>query len=312
MHDFEDAAKNPPKGVGPREFIALTLSKRIAAETSKEEKRHMSGFLDEITYEIFESRFGKIIESASKRSLAPITISAALAEQIKRYAFALLKSSRRSGSHTGLVFGGFGTKDLFPTLVYLEVDGIFFGNLKIVSRKMVDIDREDAQAQMLPFAQKEMADRFINGLDLGFHRQINTFLSKAIDEVIKAKTTRAASASVKSKNAAVKSAVMKSFSKLMDDLKHSERANILDVVNFMSKKELGELAHAIVELTSKKRRFSADDETVGGPIDVAIVTRNEGFIWIRRKHYFDREANSGYFSRVFGGVGSQKQSPEEK
>jgi hypothetical protein len=84
MRDFEDAAKNPPKGVGPREFIIQTLSKRIAVETSKEEKRPMSGFLDDITYEMFESRFGKIIDSASKRSLAPINISAALAEQIKK------------------------------------------------------------------------------------------------------------------------------------------------------------------------------------------------------------------------------------
>jgi hypothetical protein len=68
----------------------------------------------------------------------------------------------------------------------------------------------------------------------------------------------------------------------------------------MSKKELAEMAHALVELTSKKRRFSIEQETVGGPIDVAIVTRNEGFIWIRRKHYFDRDANQGYFARVFG------------
>jgi hypothetical protein len=67
----------------------------------------------------------------------------------------------------------------------------------------------------------------------------------------------------------------------------------------MSKKELAEMAHALVELTSKKRRFSIDQETVGGPIDVAIVTRNEGLIWIRRKHYFDQAVNPGYYARVF-------------
>lgn len=58
------------------------------------------------------------------------------------------------------------------------------------------------------------------------------------------------------------------------------------------------MAHALVELTSKKRRFSSEQETVGGPIDVAIVTRNEGLIWIQRKHYFDMSLNPGYNARV--------------
>jgi hypothetical protein len=59
----------------------------------------------------------------------------------------------------------------------------------------------------------------------------------------------------------------------------------------MSKKELGEVAFSLVELTSRKRRYSTDLDTVGGPIDVAILTRNEGFVWVRRKHYFDAELN---------------------
>lgn len=133
-----------------------------------------------------------------------------------------------------------------------------------------------------------------------FQTEISKFVSVAVDEVLKAKTSsRKASPSIKAKNERIKNVVMEEFLKLVSNLKTHERKNILDVVNFMSKKELAELAHAIVELTSKKRRFSADDETVGGPIDVAIVTRNEGFIWIRRKHYFDRASNPGYYSRVF-------------
>lgn len=32
-------------------------------------------------------------------------------------------------------------------------------------------------------------------------------------------------------------------------------------------------------------------ETVGGPIDVAVITRGDGFIWIRRKHYFEPSLN---------------------
>ena len=70
------------------------------------------------------------------------------------------------------------------------------------------------------------------------------------------------------------------------------------MVNHLSKKELGEVAYSLVELTSRKRRYSSEMETVGGPIDVAILTRNEGFIWVRRKRYFDVELNPAYVERL--------------
>jgi hypothetical protein len=32
-------------------------------------------------------------------------------------------------------------------------------------------------------------------------------------------------------------------------------------------------------------------ETVAGPIDVAVISKGDGFIWIKRKHYFSPELN---------------------
>jgi hypothetical protein len=39
-------------------------------------------------------------------------------------------------------------------------------------------------------------------------------------------------------------------------------------------------------------------ETVGGAVDVAVMTRGDGFVWIKRKHYFDPALNPRYFSRI--------------
>jgi hypothetical protein len=72
------------------------------------------------------------------------------------------------------------------------------------------------------------------------------------------------------------------------------------MVDFMPKQELAFTAEAFVTLTSIKRKVSAQRETVGGPVDVAIITRNEGFVWIKRKHYFSTELNPGYSVRTFG------------
>jgi hypothetical protein len=38
-------------------------------------------------------------------------------------------------------------------------------------------------------------------------------------------------------------------------------------------------------------RFHPGASTVGGPIEIAAITKHEGFRWIERKHYFDRSLN---------------------
>ncbi len=72
--------------------------------------------------------------------------------------------------------------------------------------------------------------------------------------------------------------------------KTRELANVIRVAN-------AAMAEALVNLTALKRRVSREAETVGGPIDVAVVSKGDGFIWIKRKHYFDPALNSGYFRR---------------
>ena len=52
-----------------------------------------------------------------------------------------------------------------------------------------------------------------------------------------------------------------------------------------------ELADFLVDLTIKYARFSDGPDTVGGPTEVGAITKHEGFKWIQRKYYFDRELN---------------------
>ena len=51
------------------------------------------------------------------------------------------------------------------------------------------------------------------------------------------------------------------------------------------------MAESLVNLTKFRRRVTPERETVGGPIDVAVITKGDGFVWIRRKHYFDPALN---------------------
>lgn len=56
-------------------------------------------------------------------------------------------------------------------------------------------------------------------------------------------------------------------------------------------KDAIDLAEFLVDLTIRYSHFSPYAATVGGPMEVAAITKHEGFKWIRRKYYYRRELN---------------------
>ncbi|WP_433758016.1 hypothetical protein [Nocardia sp. CA-135398] len=52
-----------------------------------------------------------------------------------------------------------------------------------------------------------------------------------------------------------------------------------------------DLAEFLVQVTIGFVRFSPGLPTVGGPIEIAAITRHERFVWVKRKHFFDLTLN---------------------
>jgi len=52
-----------------------------------------------------------------------------------------------------------------------------------------------------------------------------------------------------------------------------------------------DLSIFLVESTIRFSKFAPGAPTVGGPIEVATITKHERFKWIQRKHYYKQELN---------------------
>ncbi|WP_020531442.1 hypothetical protein [Flexithrix dorotheae] len=52
------------------------------------------------------------------------------------------------------------------------------------------------------------------------------------------------------------------------------------------------LAEYLVETAIKFAKFRPGAQTVGGPIEIAVISKHEGFKWVKRKHYFSTELNN--------------------
>lgn len=68
---------------------------------------------------------------------------------------------------------------------------------------------------------------------------------------------------------------------------------------YLDREDLANLVESLISLTSLNRRVTGSEEGVGGPTDVAIISKGDGFIWMKRKHYFNPELNQHYFANYF-------------
>ena len=213
----------------------------------------------------------------------------------------VIRSRVRTSGHSGVVIAGFGECEVFPTLIELTTDGVVAGTVKHDIRRTVDIARDGTSAQIVSFAQREMVTRFMEGVDPAFLEYLRDSMGEASRQLVMEVLESMDIQCTEEDAAAVRQAAAQQadhYLKQAEDVRHSRFvAPIMDIVAHLPKEELADMAEALVSLTALKRRVSREAETVGGPVDVAVVSKGDGLIWIKRKHYFDPALNPGYFSR---------------
>lgn len=221
----------------------------------------------------------------------------------------------RTTTTTGIVISGFGSDDLFPTLVAFDLHGYIGGALRYKVTECVDIDREGPKARVLPFAQKEMVERLIHGVDDSTFEQMTTTFRALLDSqrIELLNQIELSSPDRQKLRRRAENANKKIFASMVETMRaemlEKSRQEIDSMVEFMPKSELAEMAEALVNITLIKRRVSNVIETVGGPIDVCVISRSEGFVWVRHKHYFPPGLNPGYYKRNGLQLGHSKEAP---
>lgn len=248
-------------------------------------------------------RFTTQFENAKEYAFPGRKFTRAIDNALRTYASLVLTRSVFGDSDSGLVITGFGEDEIFPGMFATMCSGKLLGKLRVIpNAEYVRItSRHDERVGIYAFAQKEMVGRFMDGIDPGYSDFISAGVSQLVEriteELIK-RHARGGKAAIARRIAAGKVAAQKMaehFEKEAEMFRYQSYVEpMLDVVSILPKEELAELAGALVNITSLKRKFAMDAETVGGPTDVAVISKGDGFIWIRRKHYFRPELNQAF------------------
>lgn len=219
---------------------------------------------------------------------------------LKRLTYFILKSKKYFNFFSGLVFSGFGDDEYFPGLISINVSIAINNRLRYYQDDSGTIKvTHQNQSAIRPFAQKDVIDTILSGIDprlgnLYFH-QFDSFIRKNNETI--AQHIEAARPDLAAIVRAIDSTPLTAeLQKLVSAERKKHYIDPLMVaVGTLSKEDLAEMAESLIYLTYLKRRFTFAEESVGGPVDVAIITKGDGFIWIKRKHYFKKELNPHYF-----------------
>lgn len=208
--------------------------------------------------------------------------------------------------YTGLVFVGFGQEEIYPHLIPLNISSVIDNRLRYhvdENRSAYISDLNLRSVAICPFAQQDVIDTILYGIDPDFKKvqeqNFSKFFKKYRNFILSKIQDDSPELAEEIKSFDTEK-LLNEFNKSIDEVQTKQYViPLYRAVSSLSKEDLAEMAESLINLTYLKRRITFNEESVGGPVDVALITKGDGFIWIKRKHYFNPELNHHFFKNYY-------------
>ncbi len=273
-------------------WLKENIEQNIEAFTKEDET------LPDLDFQHFKETYHAIIKEIEEE-LISFELSESLDEKLLKLAYEAAKNNHFSIGSTGFVIAGFGEDDLFPHLLNYRLEGFILGRLKYVKLLEKEISYTNQQkngtASIVPFAQKEMIDSFMGGIEPPMQEAIFDIVEEVLMEY-PSQIEKHVGISFSDKNVTNMKKLGKDVYQSIKEAVYEYQQNhyiepLLGIVRSLPKEDLADMAESLINLTSFKRRVSRSTESVGPPVDVALITKGDGFVWWKRKSFINSEIN---------------------
>ncbi|MBO7758205.1 hypothetical protein [Burkholderia pseudomallei] len=198
------------------------------------------------------------------------------------------------GQYSGIVVAGYGEKEYLPSYTETRYYGFLLDKLIADEYPKKAIDHK-IDAHIEAFAMKSMVQTFMSGFAPEvFNTVTNLFTTHAEGLIAGLNLDPAVAADMPQRIEQAKREFSLAWTR---QTWNSHYAPLNSVISGLPPNEMAELAETLVVLESLKEKVTQRTQSVGGPVDVAVITRSEGLVWIKRKHYFPADLNPRYFAR---------------
>ncbi|MGF1544317.1 MAG: hypothetical protein ACFB00_07440 [Parvularculaceae bacterium] len=242
-------------------------------------------------------RYGAEIEqlidslvSAVKSDYGAIEVSEPTRQLLREIAVLAATRDAFFEHYTGLVFAGFGARQKFPSMRSYLTSNVILGALKRKGDRGSDMTA-DGGPVVQPFAQDRMIKTFLTGMDDYLRRFLYAEILKLSVGITGDVIRNAPSLSDAQRKDLFRDYsegnlrhALRDFFKSIQAYQYAVHTRpIFRAIGSLPKRELGETAASLIKLNSFQQKVMHAIETAGGPIDVAVITRNGGLEMRRDK-----------------------------
>ncbi len=187
--------------------------------------------------------------------------------------------------YTGVVFAGFGRAEKFPSMCSFLTSTVVLGRMKQRMDRRAAMDANSGPV-VQPFAQDRMIRTFLTGMDEYLRMFLFGETLKLSHHLVGDVIGRAPGLSDQQRASLMQdysetslTSALRAFFGSIDSYQYQVHTlPILRAIGSLPKKELGETAASLIKLNSFQQKVMHSVETVGGPISLATITRNEGLV----------------------------------
>jgi hypothetical protein len=278
------------------EFVVGQLHadyQRCADDTPRGELSCYPGGMGEQIRRRYGNEIDQLIESllgSLKNEYTGLTISESTRTRLREIAVFAVTKDAFFEHYTGVVFAGFGAREKFPSMRSYLTSSVILGILKRKRDREADIGA-DSGPVFQPFAQDRMIRTFLTGMDQHLRMFVFGETLKLSSGLVTDIVSRTPNITDAQRNTIYNDYsqnnlrhALHEFFRSVDNYQYAVHTRpILRAINSLPKKELGETAASLIKLNSFQQKVMNSVETVGGPIDVAVISRNSGLEWTREK-----------------------------
>lgn len=188
---------------------------------------------------------------------------------------------------TKLVFAGYGEDEPFPCICQYTVTGVENGKLqwssdacRVISDKVESTIFTSGKSDIIDAIELGIQNKRIAPVYKQFQDLIDDVLDQAMFSRLKSKIDYAA--------------IRNEIKELIAESGRKQLHNKLNDIAEYDLQKMACLAENLIKATELHRKISFQQEEVGGLVDLAVITKNDGFQWLNRKSWYEPSKGGRY------------------
>jgi len=247
---------------------------------------------------VISKKYGEEIEMIIGAFIERHTLPEATVEKLNALPFLIVTKHYfpQSWPYSGIVFAGYGKGQVYPELCSYEVSNVIGGIIKRGDHIFVQLSNEEPVV-IQPFAQDRMIRTLLYGIDpylesLVVHKTFE-LVPRIMDQIVNAipglTDEQLETVLDVMRNEDFSDTINDFFGSIFQHQAVYHMVPIYSAIQALPDHELAKTAEALVNLNSFQQQVSLEIETVGGDIDVALLTPSDGFVWIKHPKHKPKE-----------------------